>query len=716
VDRSSGRLGFVLPGALVLLAVSPAEAYIGPGAGFAFLSSFFVLFVTFLLAIVTILIWPIRLLIRLARRKGKLAKTDVDRVIIVGYDGLDPKLAGKWMDEGKLPNFKRLAEKGDFQPLDSSWPSMSPVAWSSFATSSDASRHSQYDFLSRDPKTYIPDLASVKIVNPTRHIKLGKYRIPLGKPVVRLLQRSIPFWKILGENGIFSQIIRVPITFPPQKFNGAVLSAMCVPDLAGTQGTFTFFTTDTEGAKAATGGVRKPIERKGNVVEAYVPGPANSMTEGQEELRVPVRVVIDEANESATIHLPGETFRLRLREFSPWKRVTFKPGLGVRVNGIVRFCVLSIRPHVELYLTPTQIDPDKPAMPISEPLFYSVYLAKLLGPYSTLGLAEDTWALNERVLDEELFLEQVWLNHEEREKMFFNAVDQTKRGLVACVFDCTDRIQHMFWRYFDENHPANRGKDTVRFKRAIEDLYVRADELLGRIMKTCDDPRTVLMVMSDHGFTEFSRGINLNSWLVENGYMAMKNGDKTCKDWFQGVDWSRTRAYSFGLTGIYINKAGREGKGIVDPKDALALKREIAAKLSGLPDEERGKTAVNDAIVAEDLYNGPYLDASPDVLPAFNTGYRISWESAVGKADGKVFSDNTKSWSGDHCVDPRLVPGVLFCNRRLARKNPAIVDIGASVLDLFGIERPRHMTGRSFFRAASEESSAGFVPRGAANG
>jgi len=182
------------------------------------------------------------------------------------------------------------------------------------------------------------------------------------------------------------------------------------------------------------------------------------------------------------------------------------------------------------------------------------------------------------------------------------------------------------------------------------------------------------------------------------------------------VDWSKTRAYSFGLTGIYINKSGREGQGIVDPKEALALKREIAAKLSGLRDEERGKTAVNDAIVAEDLYTGPYLDASPDILPAFNTGYRISWESAVGKADGKVFTDNTKSWSGDHCVDPRLVPGVLFCNRRLARKNPAIVDIGASVLDLFGIERPRHMTGRSFFRAAPEEDSAGSVPRGAANG
>jgi predicted AlkP superfamily phosphohydrolase/phosphomutase len=445
--------------------------------------------------------------------------------------------------------------------------------------------------------------------------------------------------------------------------------------------------------------VRKLAERNGGGIRIYIPGPANSMTDKQEELRIPVRVEVDPDARGATFRLPGETFHLGLRTFSPWKRVAFKPGLGIRVHGIVRFYVVSLEPHVEIYLTPTQIDPEKPAMPISEPLFYSVYLAKLIGPYSTLGLAEDTWALNERVIDEDAFLTQVWLNHEEREKMFLNALDQTKRGVVACVFDCTDRIQHMFWRCFDENHPANRGKEVARYADTIRDLYIRMDELLGRVMEKCSDPRTVLMVMSDHGFTEFSRGMNLNSWLVENGYMVMEDGGKSCKDWFQGVDWSKTRAYCFGLTGIYLNLKDREGKGIVEPKEALALKREIAAKLSGLRDEERGRVAVTDAVVAEDIYSGPYLVNSPDILPAFNAGYRVSWEAAVGKADGKVFADNEKSWSGDHCVDPRLVPGVFFSSRRLARDQIGIVDIGASVLDLYGIEAPRHMNGRSFFRS-----------------
>ena len=689
--------------ALVALAASPAWSYIGPGAGFAFLSSFMVLFMTFLLALLSILIWPIRFVIRLIRRKGKLTKTDVDRVVILGLDGLDPDLARRWMDEGLLPNFSTLAEKGSFVSLDSSWPSMSPVAWSSFTTGVDASRHNMFDFLNRNPRSYIVDLASVKITPPSRTIRLGKFTIPLGKPSIRLLQKSTPFWKVLGDHGIFSHILRVPITFPPQKFNGALLSAMCVPDLKGTQGSFCFFTTDADAIANATGGARYLAEKSGNEVRVFIPGPENSMTDEGEELRVEMKVVIDEEKEEAVFHLPGETFTLKPKEYSPWKKVVFKPGLGVKVNGIARIYIMSLAPHFELYISPTQIDPESPAMPISHPLFYSVYLSKMFGSYATLGLAEDTWALNERVIDEEAFLKQAWLNHEEREKQFFNAIDQNKRGLVTCVFDSTDRIQHMFFRYMSDDHPANAGKDAVKYKDTIRDLYIRSDELLGRVMKKCDDPRTVLFVMSDHGFTHFKRGVNMNSWLVENGYMVMKDGATTCKDWFQGVDWSKTRAYSFGLAGVYLNKKGREGQGIVEPDDCPALRREIADKLTGFRDEEKDATAMNIAIPSDDLFDGPYTDNGPDVMLGFAKGYRQSWGAAVGKASGVVFTDNTKSWSGDHCIDAREVPGVLFSSRRMAVKRPNIIDVGPSVLDLFGIQTPRYMKGRSVFRPRPDE-------------
>ncbi len=698
---------FFLVALVALFAATPApvDAYIGPGAGFAFLSSFAVFFVTFVLAMASILLWPIRFLWKLIFKK-RAPKTDTERVVIVGLDGLDPNYCRKYMDEGKMPNFEELAESGDFQQLETVMPAMSPVAWSSFATGVDPSRHNQFDFLNRDPKTYLPDLASVFIGNVSRTLNLGKYKIPLGKPVIRMLRKSVPFWRILGDYGIFSHVLRVPITFPPEKHKGVLLSAMCVPDLKGSQGTFTYYTDDESELGEATGGVRYRIKKVNDIVEAYVPGPENSMSKDNEELREPFKIKIDEAKGVAHFEFNGEKFTLKPKEYSPWIRTAFKPGLGIKVWGLVRFYVMEMTPHFKLYVSPVQIDPEKPAMPISHPAYYSTYLSKLQGSYATLGFCEDTWGLNERVIDEQAFLEQAWLTHEEREKMFFNALSQCRKGLLVCVFDGTDRIQHMFHRYKLDDHPANQGQDTEVHKGAIDNLYERMDEMLGRIMRITEkDKKTVLMVMSDHGFTQFARGFNLNSWLVENGYMYMKDGGTDCSDWFRGVDWSKTKAYSFGLTGIYLNIKGREGQGIVEPgEEAQALRREIKEKLSGLRDSERNNdVAITEVFITNELYDGPYVGNGPDLLPGFNHNYRQSWAAAVGKADGRVIHDNPKAWSGDHCTDWRLVPGILFSSKRLVRENPCIIDMSASVLDLFGIAAPRHMQGRSFFRPDQTE-------------
>ncbi|NNE07436.1 MAG: nucleotide pyrophosphatase [Gemmatimonadetes bacterium] len=689
----------------IFFCADPAEAYIGPGAGFAFLSSFMVLFVTFLLAFVSILLWPIRFVWKLIFKK-RPPKTDVDRVIVVGLDGFDPNQCKKFMAEGKLPHFQKLADQGTFDELQTVFPAMSPVAWSSFATGVDPSRHNQFDFLNRDPRTYLPDLASVFIGPVSRVLNIGKYKLPLGKPVVRLLRKSQPFWKILGEYGIFSHILRVPITFPPEKHNGLLLSAMCVPDIKGSQGTFTYYTTDESEVGAATGGVRRVVKRSGNVVEGDILGPSNSMTREEEELTVPFKVTIDDAKQSAVIDYNGEKIPLKQGEYSEWIRTPFSAGLGVKVWGLVRFYIMEMGEHFKLYVSPIQIDPEKPAMPISHPTFYSIYLSKLLGSFATLGFCEDTWGLNERVIDEDAFLKQTWITHEERERMLFHSMEQVKKGFLVCRFDGTDRVQHMFQRYLMDGHPANAKLDENAYRDEIEKLYVRMDEMMGRVMdKVKDDKKTVLMVMSDHGFAHFSRGVNLNSWLVENGYMVMKDGGKTCKDWFRGVDWEKTKAYSFGLVGIYLNIKGREGQGIVEAgEEAAALRQEIKEKLEALVDPKTGAKVMNDVFKTEEIYTGPYAQNGPDLLPAFDEHYRQSWEAAVGKAEPDVIIDNVKAWSGDHCLDWRIVPGVLFSSRKLARKNPGIMDMSASILDLFGIQRPAYMLGRSFFRVDSSDA------------
>ena len=677
----------------VLAFAEPTYAYIGPGAGFALLSSFLVLFTTIILALFSLLLLPFRALLRLILRKTR-PKPWIERLIVVGFDGQDPKITEKLMQQGKLPNFKRLAELGCYSPLRTTFPSISPVAWSSFSTGVNPGRHNIYDFLSRDPRTYQPKLSSADIRQTTRRISIGKYAVPLGTSRYSLLRKSQPFWKVLGEHGIFSSVLRVPITFPPEKFHGVLLSGMCVPDLKGTQGTFTLYSSQPDMSGEQTGGTRIIVTVRGTKLKSFVPGPINPFSARGEELRLPFTLTLDRDADAADLKVSGQTLRLQRGEYSEWVALRFKTGLGMKVRGIARFYLKTVSPHVEVYLSPVNIDPERPALPISHPIRYSIYLAKLLGKYATLGLAEDTWALNEGALDEEAFLAQCELNHAERERMFFQALAKTRRGACICVFDMPDRVQHMFFRYLDGRRPAADGTDTKKYQDVIPDLYERMDELVGRVIAQIDE-RTVLIVMSDHGFTSFRRGVNLNSWLHRNGYLVLKDGAEG-REWLQDVNWEKTRAYAVGLSGLYLNLKGREARGIVSGgREFEALKQELIQRLTGLEDDETGERAIREVFDASAIYAGPYRDNAPDLVIGYHEGYRASWESVVGKATGEVFSENRKSWSGDHCIDPRLVPGVLFCNRAIHADHPSIVDIAPTVLKLFGLDIPPYMEGKA---------------------
>jgi predicted AlkP superfamily phosphohydrolase/phosphomutase len=681
---------------LLLLMAFPlvAHAYIGPGAGFAFLSSFLVLFLTFFLAILSFLSWPFRLLLRVMKGQKAFKKSKIQRLIILGLDGLEPMLVEKYMAEGKLPHLSSLKKQGTYRRLQTTTPAISPVAWSSFMTGSYPSKHNIFDFLTRDAKSYLPDLSSAKIGKPKRVLSLGKFNIPLSRPETRGLRRSIPFWKMLGENGILSTVLRVPITFPPEKFRGHLLSGMCAPDLKGSQGTFSFYTSDQERIKKREGGINIPVTIHNGRIETYISGPENTLLKNDGEIRLPLTVELDKESNEAVLEISGQRLRLKTRTFSDWIRLTFRPGLGIKIKAIGRFYISSIQPHFEMYLTPLNIDPEKPALPISHPFIYSVYLSKLMGSFITLGEANDTWALNEGVLDERAFLELTYSNHQEWEQMFFNAIEKTRRGMVCCVFETTDSIQHMFWRYLDSKHPALQSSSAKMDARVIEELYKKMDELVGRILERIDE-RSILIIMSDHGFKSFRRGVNLNSWLYLNGYISLKEGKKESEEWFKDVDWEKTKAYGIGLGGIFINQKGREARGTIHPgSQTQALKKELMEKLNGLQDEVHGTVAINKVFDRDELPPGPYKENCPDLVVGYNEGYRVSWDSVTGGVNSVVFQDNFKAWSGDHCIDPRLVPGVLFCNEKMNSQTPKIIDIAPTALELFGIPVPSHMDGR----------------------
>jgi predicted AlkP superfamily phosphohydrolase/phosphomutase len=694
--RSRAVRAFVAAGVLATLA-APLLAYVGPGAGFALVSSCFVVFTTLVIAFLTILIWPFRLLWR-AFRKKTVGKPRIRRLIVVGLDGQDPRLTDRFMDQGILPNFAKLAEQGSYSRLRTTFPSVSPVAWSSFSTGVHPAKHNIFDFLNRDLKSYMPLLSSTEIGSVNRFFNFGKFRIPLEKPELRLLRKSKPFWSLLGEANIWSTILRVPITFPPDRFYGAELAAMCVPDLLGTQGTFLLFTTRTSSEAFKEGGMRIHVEPVApDRFEFPFEGPENIFRRDGSPMRLPVTVDLDRDRGIARIDVGGEVVELQKGVLSGWVKLTFKAAFGVKVQGLCRMMVTELGDDFSLYVTPISFDPEKPAMPISHPSYYATYLAKKIGPFSTLGLAEDTWALNEQVIDDSAFLEMTWDIDRERQEMFFSALDRLRKGSLVCVFDGTDRIQHMFWRYLEDGHPAARGIENPKHGNAIEELYRRNDELVGRVMEKLE-PGDLLMVLSDHGFTSFRRGINLNAWLRDNGYLHLKEGCDGSSEWLRDVDWSKTRAYALGLTGMFLNIRGREEGGIVEPgAEAQALRRELVERLSGLVDPETGEIGINEVFETSELYQGPYVRDAPDFLIGYNHGYRVSWDCATGVVAAPLFEDNVKAWSGDHGVDPRIVPGVLFCNEQIDDDDPGLIDIAPTALELFGVGVPAYIDGKSLF-------------------
>jgi len=344
-------------------------------------------------------------------------------------------------------------------------------------------------------------------------------------------------------------------------------------------------------------------------------------------------------------------------------------------------------------MSPINVDPEDPALPVTYPESYAKELAEENGLYYTQGMPEDTWALNQDRIGDDAFLEQSDFIYDETYRQFRYEWKRFRSGLLICYFSTTDPLQHMFYRYIDPEWPGYDAERAKKYGRVIGDTYRKMDKLLGEVLDELDE-QTTLIVISDHGFATFRRAVHLNRWLIENGYMVLEDPTrKVGSEFFENVDWSRTRAYAIGLNGLYLNLAGREKYGIVSPEEADALKEELIAKIEEMVDPEKGAKMVSRVYRGDQAYSGPYAKDAPDLLVGYTRGYRGSWQTALGAAPAALVEDNLKAWSGDHCIDPVLVPGVLFSNRKIAKNDPGLIDIGPTVLKLFSVPVPAAMTG-----------------------
>jgi len=633
--------------------------------------------------------------------KARTAK----KVIILGMDGLDHGLVTRWLEAGKLPTFQKVLRAGGaLRPLRSSIPPQSPVAWSNFITGTDPGGHGIFDFFRPDPRHLDParflNFSATETTAAKHTLRLGRTILPLSGGEVRNMRGGRAFWQILEENGIPATVIRMPSNYPPVASRQRTLSGMNTPDLKGTYGIFNYYTNEPKQLTEETGGGGRvhDVFVIGNRVEAKLPGPVNSFRTDGAETEADFQVFIDPVNPAAKIVIQGQEFILKEKEWSGWKKVRFHFMPTQSVGGICLFYLKEVRPKFKLYISPIHIDPADPALPISTPDSYAAQLAKRFGSFFTKGLPADTAALDNDVLDEAEFLAQDDIVLRESLEQLDFELGRFNEGLFFFYFSSTDQRQHMFWRLIDPDHPAYDRRLAEKYGTVIEDIYREMDRVLDGVLRKADKD-TLLLVMSDHGFNPYRRSFNLNTWLLQNDYHRLT------KPWkqeetalFADTNWSRTAAYGAGLNSLYINEKGREAEGIVaSGRDKDNLVREIARKLEAVTDPKTGERAILHAYVGKDVYHGPFAAKAPEIVLGFNRGYRIGAASALGSFPKPVFEDNTKKWSGDHMTSPDVIPGVVLANRAIRAEAPALYDLTAAVLDIFGLEKNRDMIGTTIF-------------------
>jgi predicted AlkP superfamily phosphohydrolase/phosphomutase len=658
------------------------------------------------------------------------------KLLVLGFDGMDPDLVDRWMKEGQLPNISKLASSGSVRPLSTTHSPESPTAWASFATGVNPGKHNIYDFLVRDTATYLPDLGMVRR-EPARF--LFDY-IPIAKPKLFSIRGATSFWVTAGNAGVRSSILTVPVTFPPEEVpNGELLSGLPLPDIRGTMGTFYYFATDLsryEEGNTEFGGILKRLAFEQDVARTEIIGPPDPIIrqriqqlrakgptlgdadraaiaelQAREDVRLPLTIRWNRAARTATVEIQGESLLLEPGRMSRWIDLEFRVNFLVRLHGMAQLLLMNAGSELQLYMSPVNWKPDAPPLPISSPASFAGDLFQRVGYYRTLGWAEATWPLNEGRMDEQTFMDDLYRAFEDRAQVILSRIDARNWDLLVGVIESTDRVQHMMWRLFDPKHPMYDAALAAKFGDSILRVYRQADQFVGEVLERVD-PGTTIVIVSDHGFHSWRKAVNLNTWLVQEGYLTLQTegvpqpGEKKLDDLFGGgefwenVDWSRTRAYAMGLGQIYFNLRGREARGIVSPgAEAAQLADELSARLLTMTDPDDGSRIVRSVYKRDDVYSGSYLQNASELQVGMEDGYRVSWQTTLGGSPQGIVYPNMKKWSGDHGgYDFATTAGVLITNRPVHSTEPSIMDIAPTVLKFFGVPVPGEIDGKPLFQ------------------
>ena len=543
---------------------------------------------------------------------------------------------------------------------------------------------------------------------------IGANWIPTERPLAINRRQGEPFWKVLGAAGKRVRVMRVPVTFPPEPFpHGEMLSGLGTPDLSGRIGKPFYFTSELfwqpKGDNEVSIEVVELVDNRGTI-PAEVVGPPNKLfPDGPDYIKIPIVFTVADDRKSLAIEVSGTKLSLAAGQWSEWVRFVFPFNPLLKVHGIGRFQVISIEPEVRVYLSPIQFDPSSlpPVIDVTAPRELAGELVERFGLFKTIGWMIDTWSIKAGSIDDDTFFQDVELTVDKDVEMVEAKLAADDWDVYMHYFEFTDRVQHVMWRHTDPEHPLYRADQAAKYGDSILKAYQRMDAIVGKVMEKMPEGAQ-LFVVSDHGFAPWRRTMNYNTWLAQEGYLRLKGetSDRAnledlfdqAGSFFSHVDWSRTRAYAMGLGNIYVNLAGREGQGIVQPgAEYEALVVELKAKLPAYVDPENGEKPVAYVFTRDEAY-GTYDPALiPDLFPSNAIGYRVGWQDALGMIAPAVTEPNLDVWSADHCsVYPPLVDGILFSNRKLSTEpQPYMADVMPTVLELYGVPPPVQLDGRS---------------------
>ena len=638
----------------------------------------------------------------------KRATANGKKVIIIGVDGMDPRLSEKMMDAGQLPNFDKLRKAGGYRRLGTSTPPQSPVAWANFINGAGPGSHGIFDFIHRNPEHQVaPFFSAAETVGGSGYWNVGDHKLQLPfwpfnhKPGATLLRRAgVPFWDYLDEAGISSTFYNLPTNYPPSpsKYgNHKCLSGMGTPDMLGSYGTYQHYAEDGPVRTRDIGGGRKAmLFFENETANAKLMGPPNSFLKKPHPVEIDFAVHRDTKAGTAVIEIQEQSILLKEGQWSDWINVSYEMEMpwfmpDEDVGGICRFYLQEVGPNFRLYVTPINADPSSPAIQVTEPPEFVEEISDKLGLFYTTGFQEDHKALSTEVFSDDEFVSQSAYVLKERLNLLDYAVKNYDDGLLYFYFSSTDLQAHMLWWDSDDKHPTRSKEEAKKYFNALKDIYRKMDCVLGDMLTKYGD-KTTIMVLSDHGFANFKRQFNVNSWLRENGYVK----PVTCKSVLADADWSKTKAYGLGINGLYVNLKGRERDGIVAPADYDKFVEELITKLEAVRDTD-GSCVIRKVHRADKTYSGSATALAPDLIIGYARGYRASWDTCLGDISKEVLSDNDSAWAADHCADPSEVPGVLFSNKPIDLAGPSLIDIGPSVLSEFGLSIPPTMEGKNIY-------------------